>query len=130
VSWKDEFCSCDDVKKSAWGTRPQYGLDVCGFCLKPFLVGDHVTDEIIAWRIAKDSKSAPGKMKPTKLSDKFYSAIGYLIITLIALVVLMLIVAFFHDLFTGQLPTGGGGGCNPEYSDCGDGSYDGFGRAR
>jgi len=46
--------------------------------------------------------------------------LSYVIIFLIVAVVLFLIVAFFHDLFTGQLPNGGGGSE--------DGGYEGFGR--
>lgn len=54
----------------------------------------------------------------------------YLIRFLLVAIVLVFVVAFVHDLFTGQLPTGGGGGsnCNPEYSVCDDGGYEGFGR--
>jgi hypothetical protein len=58
---------------------------------------------------------------------KGYQFLSYVIIFAVVLLVLVFVVAFFHDLFTGQLPSGGGG-CNPEYGDCGDGSYDGFGR--
>jgi hypothetical protein len=54
----------------------------------------------------------------------YIQVIRFLIVALI----LVFVVAFVHDLFTGQLPTGGGGGCDPEFSDCGDGSYDGIGR--
>ena len=61
------------------------------------------------------------------VSDKFYGFLGWVIFIAIALLVLVFVVAFVHDLFTGQLG-GGGGGCNPEYSVCDDGGYDGFGR--
>ena len=55
---------------------------------------------------------------------KGYDFLGYLIIFLGGLLVLVFIVAFVHDLFTGQLPSGGGGGFE------GDGGHDGFGRGR
>jgi hypothetical protein len=58
---------------------------------------------------------------------KGYTFLSYVIIFGGILLVLVFVVAFVHDLFTGQLPTGGGG-CNPEYSICDDGGYDGFGR--
>ena len=50
--------------------------------------------------------------------------LSYVIIFVGILLVLVFVVAFVHDLFTGQLPSGGGGGYE------GDGSYDGFGRGR
>jgi hypothetical protein len=55
---------------------------------------------------------------------KGYTFLSYVIIFLVGALILVFIVAFIHDLFTGQLPTGGGGG----YEDGGDGGYDGFGR--
>jgi hypothetical protein len=59
---------------------------------------------------------------------KGYDFLAYVIIFAVIVLVLVFAVAFFHDLFTGQLLTGGGGGCNPEFSDCGDEIYDGIGR--
>lgn len=54
MNWKNEFCSCDELRKTEWGTRFQYGLEVCGFCLKPNLNENYVTDEVIAWRQEKN----------------------------------------------------------------------------
>ena len=56
--------------------------------------------------------------------DKATSFFAYVVIFLVAALILVFVVAFIHDLFTGQLPTGGGGG----FDDGGDGGYDGFGR--
>ncbi len=53
MSWQDEFCSCDNLRKNEWGTLLQYGLEVCGYCLKPILKEDFVTDDVIAWRKEK-----------------------------------------------------------------------------
>ena len=53
---------------------------------------------------------------------KGYQFLSYVIIFVVVLIVLVFVVAFIHDLFTGQLPSGGGGGYE------GDGGYDGFGR--
>ena len=50
---------------------------------------------------------------------KGYTFLSYIIIFGAILLVLVFVVAFIHDAFTGQLPSGG-------YSE--DGSYDGFGR--
>jgi hypothetical protein len=47
----------------------------------------------------------------------------HLIRFLLVAIFLVFVVAFIHDLFTGQLPDFGGGG---GYSE--DGGYDGFGR--
>jgi hypothetical protein len=54
---------------------------------------------------------------------KGYKFLSYVIIFGGILLVLVFVVAFIHDLFTGQLPDFGGGG---GYSE--DGGYDGFGR--
>jgi hypothetical protein len=70
VSWKDEFCSCDALKKLEWGNRLQYGLDVCGFCLKPNLKDNFVTDEVIAWRKEKNRNHST--------SNRTSSGSGYL----------------------------------------------------
>ena len=52
---------------------------------------------------------------------KGYKFLSYVIIFLVVALVLVFAIAFIHDLFTGQLPNGGGGGSE-------DGGYDGFGR--
>lgn len=57
--------------------------------------------------------------------EKGNNFFAYVILFLIVTLVLVFVVAFIHDLFTGQLPGGGGGG---GYEDGGDGGYDGFGR--
>jgi hypothetical protein len=54
--------------------------------------------------------------------DKLSSFIAFVIAFLVIALILVFVVAFIHDLFTGQLPSGGG------YDDGGDGGYDGFGR--
>jgi hypothetical protein len=80
VSWKDEFCACDALRKEQWGTRLQYGLDVCGFCLKPFLRENYVTDEIIAWRREKSrtrSTSTASGSGSTHLSQILISSIVF-----------------------------------------------------
>lgn len=51
---------------------------------------------------------------------KGYTFLSYLLIFGGMLLVLVFVVAFIHDAWTGQLPGGGG------YSE--DGGYDGFGR--
>ena len=51
---------------------------------------------------------------------KGYTFLAYVIIFLVSALILVFIVAFIHDAFTGQLPGGGGFGE--------DGGYDGFGR--
>jgi hypothetical protein len=59
---------------------------------------------------------------------KGYTFLSYVIIFGGILLVSVFVVAFVYDLFTGNLSTGGGSNCNPEYSVCDDGGYDGFGR--
>ncbi len=89
--WKDEFCSCDDLKKIEWGTHYQYGLDVCGFCLKPFLTEDYVTDEIIAWRqqknqnLAAQKKSDPSSVSLSQILIPSIVVVAFVIVLLFAL---------------------------------------------
>jgi hypothetical protein len=93
VSWKAEFCSCDELKKSEWGTRPQYGLDVCGFCLKPFLLEGYVTDEIIAWRQERNRSSSIPSSKNSSdgnLGGILFSSI------LIAILASILVIAIWQ----------------------------------
>lgn len=90
MSWKDEFCSCDALKKAEWGNRLQYGLDVCGFCLKPNLNENYVTDEVIAWRQEKNrsqSTSAKSNTGSSYLSHILISS------TVIAILVVVLCLA-------------------------------------
>lgn len=89
MSWKDEFCSCEALRKEEWGTRPQYGLDVCGFCLKPNLSENFVTDDVIAWRKEKNRSHST--------SSRFTSGSNYLsqiLISSIAIAGLVVVLAF------------------------------------
>lgn len=89
MSWKDEFCSCDALRKEEWGTRPQYGLDVCGFCLKPNLKENFVTDDVIAWRKEKNRNHSSSSR--TSSGSNYLSQI---LISSIAIAGLVVVLAF------------------------------------
>jgi hypothetical protein len=89
VSWKDEFCSCDALRKEEWGTRPQYGLDVCGFCLKPNLKENFVTDDVIAWRKEKNRNHSISSR-----SSSGSSYLSHILISSIVLASLVIVLTF------------------------------------
>lgn len=90
MNWKSEFCSCDTTIQSEWGTKAQYGLDVCGFCLKPFLNEEYVTDEIIAWRRQKNQDSS---LKTKYVSSSSYMSQLLISCVLFAALVIVLLIA-------------------------------------
>jgi len=89
VNWKNEFCSCDELRITEWGTRFQYGLEVCGFCLKPGFTENYVTDEVIAWRQEKNrSQSISAK------SDPGSSYLSQILITSTVIAILVVVLFF------------------------------------
>jgi len=90
-------CGCSDLVKQNWGTcAGEKGLILCRFCDKPVFDPSYVKPQYVVSedKVVKQKEDKPG----------FFS---YLFVYLVIAFVIFLVVAFIHDLFTGQLPGSG-----------------------